>query len=161
VWDLIARSISPPYSNQCRRIHPRRSFDCQSTLPCDHLGHQERWSCSWRSSRLSQDCISRQCSNYFRYLLHPTQSFHFQSKPPFEQLEPGGAFRGARSCPTVRARIVSPASIQFSRLAFSTPDDHFTTGPYCRVNVSGRGRVDGVGGCPTIRARIVSTATVE
>jgi hypothetical protein len=22
---------------------PRRSFHCQSTLPCDTLGHQERW----------------------------------------------------------------------------------------------------------------------
>ena len=43
----------------------------------------------------------------------------------------------------------------------STPDDHFTAGPHCRVTVSGRGRVGGAGGCPTIRAGIVSPAGVQ
>ena len=43
----------------------------------------------------------------------------------------------------------------------STPDDHFTAGPDCRVMVSGRGRVGGAGGCPTIRAGIVSPAGVQ
>ena len=43
----------------------------------------------------------------------------------------------------------------------STPDDHFTAGPHCRVTVSGSGRVGGAGGCPTIRAGIVSPAGVE
>ena len=45
--------------------------------------------------------------------------------------------------------------------ACSAPDDHFTAGPDCRVNVSGRGRVGRAGGCPTIRAGIVSPAGVE
>ena len=43
----------------------------------------------------------------------------------------------------------------------SAPDDHFTAGPDCRVNVSGSGRVSGAGGCPTVRAGIVSPAGVQ
>ena len=43
----------------------------------------------------------------------------------------------------------------------SAPDDHFTAGPHCRVNVSGSGRVGGAGGCPTVGAGIVSPAGVQ
>ena len=43
----------------------------------------------------------------------------------------------------------------------SAPDDHFTAGPHCRVNVSASGRVGRAGGCPTIRAGIVSPAGVQ
>ena len=30
----------------------------------------------------------------------------------------------------------------------STPDDHFTAGPNCRVTDSASGRIGGAGGCP-------------
>ena len=43
----------------------------------------------------------------------------------------------------------------------STPDDHFTASPDCRVTVSGIGCVGRAGGCPTIRAGIVSAAGVQ
>src|SRR6267378_2684964 len=43
----------------------------------------------------------------------------------------------------------------------STPDDHFTSAPDCRVSVSARGRVVGAGGCPRVRAGIVSPAGVK
>ena len=72
---------------------------------------------------------------------------------------------GAGGCPTVRARIVSPAGVKrYGRLSAwdaSAPDNHFTAGPHCRVKGSGRGRVGRAGGCPTIRAGIVSPAGVE
>ena len=42
-----------------------------------------------------------------------------------------------------------------------TPNDHFTTGPHCRVTGSSRGRVVRAGSCPTIRAGIVSPACVK
>ena len=45
-----------------------------------------------------------------------------------------GRVGGAGGCPTIRARIVSPAGVQQSIAAvISTPDDHFTAGPHCRV----------------------------
>ena len=64
----------------------------------------------------------------------------------------------AGRCPTVCAWIVSAAGVQ---RAFTTPDDHFTASPDCRVTVSCRGRVDGAGGSPAVRARIVSSASVD
>src|SRR4030095_11228768 len=43
----------------------------------------------------------------------------------------------------------------------STPDDHFTAGPHCRVNVSSIGRVGGARGRPTVHAGIVPPACVH
>ena len=94
-WDCISRRCS-----NCRRqFHPRRSFHCRSTLPCDRIGQWARWSCWWLSSYPCWDCISRRCSK---------------------------------------------------RRESSTPNDHFTAGPHCRVIVSASGRVDGAGGCPSV-----------
>src|SRR5262249_29245662 len=59
-------------------------------------------------------------------------------------------------CPTIRAGIVSPASIQNKLVILSTPYNHFTAGPDRRVQVSGRRQTSG--GCQTIRARIFSSA---
>ena len=73
-----------------------------------------------------------------------------------------GRVGGAGRCPTIRAGIVSPAGVQIGVYHHkSTPDDHFTAGPDCRVTDSGIGRVVGADGCPTIRAGIVSPASVE
>ena len=43
----------------------------------------------------------------------------------------------------------------------TTPNDHFTASPHCRVTGSGSGRVDRAGSCPTIRSGIVSPAGVQ
>ena len=40
-----------------------------------------------------------------------------------------------------------------SVIAISAPDDHFATGPHCRVTNRARGRVDGAGGGPTVGGR--------
>ncbi len=63
--------------------------------------------------------------------------------------------------PAVAARIVSPAGVEYVQDIGSAPDDHFTISPYCRVIVSGIGRVSGAGRCPTVRAGIVSTTGVQ
>ena len=68
---------------RCRRFHPRRSFRCQSTLPCASSG--------------------------------------------------SGRVGGAGGCPTIRARIVSPAGVRIAAAISSTPDNHFTASPHCRV----------------------------
>ena len=54
-----------------------------------------------------------------------------------------------------------PPVFKTADVSKSAPDDHFTAGPDCRVNVSGSGRVGGAGGCPTVRAGIVSPAGVQ
>ncbi len=43
----------------------------------------------------------------------------------------------------------------------STPDDHFTASPHCRVRGSGRGYFGRAGGRPTIGAGIISPAGVQ
>jgi len=66
----------------------------------------------------------------------------------------------AGGCPTVCARIISPAGVQIvaKRAGPSAPDDHFSSGPDRCVIRSAIGRVGGAGGCPTIGNRIVSPA---
>ncbi len=58
----------------------------------------------------------------------------------------------------IRAGMVSPTGVAVTS---STPNDHFTAGPDCRVAVSGRGRVRGAGGCPTVGAWVVPPASVK
>ena len=45
------------------------------------------------------------------------------------------------------------AGVENNGVLGSTPDNHFTAGPHCRVKVSGSRRVDDAGGCPTIGAQ--------
>src|SRR5439155_2641900 len=59
------------------------------------------------------------------------------------------------------SRTVSPAAIKIVDAISSTPDDHFTAGPHCRVLGSAGRRVGSASGCPTIRAGIVSPAGVK
>jgi hypothetical protein len=49
-----------------------------------------------------------------------------------------GRSRGAGGSPTIRPGIVSAAGVETDRAAgsFSTPNDHFTAGPDCRVRKS-------------------------
>ena len=91
---------------------------------------------------------------------HPRRSFRCQSTL-LCGISGGGRVGGAGGCPTIRARIVSPAGVQSRLVPSSAPDDHFTAGPHCRVIESGVGCVGGAGSCPTIRAGIVSPAGVK
>ena len=56
---------------------------------------------------------------------------------------------------------VSSASVEMNGKVFSTPDDHFTAGPHCRVEHSSSGRIASGGRCPTICAGIVFAASVK
>src|SRR4029453_13126633 len=54
----------------------------------------------------------------------------------------------------------SPAGVRCTA-DHSSPDDHFTASPHCRVLGSWEGRVGRAGGPPTVRARVVSAPGVE
>src|SRR5439155_16654582 len=43
----------------------------------------------------------------------------------------------------------------------TTPDDHFASGPHCRVIEPASGRVGGAGRCPTVDAWVVPPAGVQ
>jgi hypothetical protein len=67
----------------------------------------------------------------------------------------------AGSCPTVCYRIVSPTGVQNVIVTTtSSPDNHFTALPDCRVVVSALGGIGDAGSCPTVGYRIVSAAGV-
>src|SRR4029450_8847599 len=67
-------------------------------------------------------------------------------------------YSGGR-CPTICARIVSPARIQIGEeLILSTPDDHFAVGPYCGVTDPPVRCVGDRHSSPTIRAGVISAA---
>ena len=72
----------------------------------------------------------------------------------------GGRVGSAGGCPTVGAGIISAAGVQIAAV-ISTPDDHFTAGPDCRVRLSAIGRVGRAGGYPTVGAGIISSAGVQ
>ena len=76
-------------------------------------------------------------------------------------LSASGRVGCAGGYPTVGGRIVSAAGVQKAAAIISTPDDHFTTSPYCRVACPGFGRVGCVRGRPTIGARIVPPAGIQ
>src|SRR5262245_6950558 len=55
---------------------------------------------------------------------------------------------------------ISAASVQIVEEK-STPDNHFTAGPHCRVPNSGGRRVGGADGSPTVCAGIISATCPE
>ena len=91
---------------------------------------------------------------------------HFSADPhgcvgiPFS-----GRIHGAGRCPTVRPGIISPAAIcraleKYLASNRTSPDDHFTSTPDCRVTLSGRRRIGCAGSCPTVRIGIISSAGI-
>src|SRR5204863_5470754 len=87
---------------------------------------------------------------------------HFTATPHCRVTCSGiGCVGSAGGGPTIRAGIVSAASVQIHAAIISTPDDHFTASPHCCGNGSGSGRVGEAGSCPTVRAGIVSAASVK
>jgi len=95
----------------------------------------------------------------------PTPDDHFSASPDCRvQVSPSGRVGGAGGCPTVRAGIVSPAGVEIgaaNAARITTPDDHFTAGPECRVIVSGSGRAGGAGNCPIVGDGVVLAAGVQ
>ena len=94
--------------------HPRRSFRCRSTLPCERLGQwAHRW-CWWPSNCR---CWGYICPPVFKY-----DSITYRYAAPDDHLAAGphcrvrvsaiGRVGGAGGCPTVGAGIVSPAGVQ-------------------------------------------------
>ena len=64
----------------------------------------------------------------------------------------------AGGCPTVRARIISPAAIQITAGTVSAPRDHFTAGPDCCLITTAIRRAGHAGGGPrVIGASVPST----
>ena len=159
----IRAGIVSPASVQMATSHfrPRRSFHCQSRLPCDR-----------RAAGALVVLVAVQLSVLGLYLppvlkwpyrsisIHPRRSFHCRSRLPCDRSGRGRVDR-AGGCPTIRAGIVSPASVRKVVDIISAPDDHFTAGPDCRVNDSAVGALVSAGGCPTIRAGIVFPAGVR
>ena len=68
---------------------------------------------------------------------------------------------GARGCPTLSARIISPASIQIAVAASSAPNDHLAARPDRRVIKSPIRRVGGAGRCPAVDTGIVLGASIQ
>src|SRR5207248_4524779 len=95
----------------------------------------------------------------------PAPDYHLAARPDCRVIPSRrGRVGGAGGCPTVGAGIVASAGVQWvgtEVIDASAPDDHFATGPHCRVIPSGSGRVSGAGSCPTIGAGIISPAGVK
>ena len=105
--------LPPVFEIAAASIRPRRSFHCQSTLPCDSLGQSGALVVlvAVQLSVLgivSPASVQRRC----RYHIRPRRSFHCRSRLPCDSLGAVGRIGGAGSCPTIRAGIVSPASVQ-------------------------------------------------
>src|SRR4029078_5472211 len=93
-----------------------------------------------------------------------TPDDHFTAGPDCRMGASGsGRVVRARGYPTVGVGIVSPTSVQnaavITALHSSAPNDHFTAGPHCGVNVTARGRIGDAGSDPTVRAGIVSSSS--
>ena len=150
--------LPPVFSQGQHDIRPKRSFHCRSILPCDRLGQWARWWCWWLSNYPCWDCISRRCCKLATIPPHTIISLPVQTAVcRFGQWARWWCWwlsnYPCRDCISRRCSRKLPSK--------SAPDDHFTAGPDCGVNVSGSGRVGGAGGCPTIRAGIVSPAGVQ
>jgi len=77
------------------------------------------------------------------------------------KLAVSGRVGGAGGCPTVKAGIISAASVHKAAAVISAPNNHFAAGPHCCVSDSADWRVGGAGACPTVGGRIVRAAGVE
>ena len=158
----IRAGIVSPASvrNSCSSVHPKRSFHCRSRLPCDS-----------RPEGALVVLVAVQLSVLGLYLppvfkcrwyhhIHPRRSFHCRSRLPCDRYRPAGALVVLVAVQLSVLGLYLPPVFNSCRVIISAPDDHFTAGPDCRVNL-GRGRVGGAGGCPTIGAGIVSPAGVR
>jgi hypothetical protein len=92
----------------------------------------------------------------------PTPDDHFTASPDCCMFVSGiGRVGRADSRPTVRGRVVAPATVVLEWAGDSAPDDHLAASPDCSVTESCEGRIGCAGGCPTIAAGIVSASGIE
>jgi len=100
--------LNKPTGNICHQylvrrrcpFRPRRSFHCQSTLPCAGSADQAHRSWQWQPNCLCSDCICRQYWNTCRWKCqsHPRWSSHFQPRLPCDQIVQ--RVHWWRSCPS-------------------------------------------------------------
>ena len=140
-----------PVFKRCRRIRPRRSFRCQSRLPCERIGRLVRRRCWWLSNcpccrivspaRVKEGAASTSAPDdhfaagpHSRVCVSPQRARWCCWWP---SNYPGlGLY-----CPPVSKKV----------LPFpSSPDDHFAASPHCRVSASASGRAGRASGCPRI-----------
>ena len=125
-------------------LRPRRSFRCQSRLPCDRS----------RAAGALVVLVAVQLSVLGLYLPPVLNSVppssapddHFTAGPDCRVPASGrGRIGGAGGRPTIGAGIVSPAGVQCA-CHCTAPDDHFTAGPDCRVRSRAAGALVSVVG---------------
>src|SRR5262249_30823435 len=91
----------------------------------------------------------------------PAEAHRIYSPHPFVLGRELGRSRCRRRRGRPGLRAVSPTGDEAAAKSSSSPDDHFTASPHCRVIESCGRRVGRGGGRPTIRAGIVSPAGVQ
>ena len=111
----VCAGIVSPAGVQIRpstSIHPRRSFRCRSTLPCEPSRPAGALVVLVAVQLSCWDYISRRYSNIVDcYQLRPRRSFGCRSTLPCDA-RASGRVDGAGGCPTIGAGIVSPAGVQ-------------------------------------------------
>ena len=85
--------------------------------------------------------------------IHPKRSFHCRSRLLCDRIGQWARWSVLVAVQLFVLGIISSASVQKWRRRSSTPNDHFTAGPDCRVTGSGSWRVGRTGGCPTYSCR--------
>ena len=112
-----------------------------------------RWWGWWLSNCQCWDCISRRCSMSCWRHIRPRQSFRCRSTLPCASHRPAGALVVLVAVQLSVLGSYRPPVLKMSR--GSAPDNHFAASPYCRVMVSGIGRISDTRWSP----RVYSAAT--
>ena len=89
------------------------------------------------------NCATRSRSIFHRYLnshgFRPRRSFHCRSRLPCERLGAEGAWSCWWLVQLLVIGLYLPPVLTVAYVQHSTPDDHFTAGPHCRVTVRAAG----------------------
>ena len=135
-------------------LRPRRSFHCQSTLPCNKFGPRARWSCWWLSKLF---VLGLYLPPVFNKPLVPSPC------PP--QTIISLPVHTALCSHRAAGALVRLVAVQLSVLGLylppvfkenAAPDNHFSASPDGSVIRSGRGRIDGAGDPPLVCARSIT-----
>ena len=150
----------PPVLKRFGQFHPRRSFRCRSRPPCGRIRAGRVAgvrSCPTIGARIVSPAGVKLAECQW---IRPRRSFRCRSKLPCGRIVQRSIRRAGR-CPAIGAGIVSAAGVEEGNtVLISTPDDHFTASPHCRVKPSSGRSVGGACRGPAIRAGLVSAARV-
>jgi len=123
----------------------------------DRIGQLARWRCLWRPKSVL-GLLSPAVFNWLPSYPPQTTISTTASRPPCATSD-SGRVGGAGRCPTIRARIVSSATVQVD-IVYRCSKTHPRRSFHCQSTLpcdpSDSGRVGGACNCPTIRAGIVS-----